>query len=84
MSGRSTSLLPSVLRPRPAVPLDPTPEELAAAAALGKVTSPEETPLFICAFSDCFRLFPSRERLMTHRKRDHNSDDPGKVITWNE
>ncbi|KAJ7071207.1 hypothetical protein C8F01DRAFT_975008 [Mycena amicta] len=83
MPTKSASLLPSVLPSRPAVSHDETHEQLSP-AALGKVTSPHETPLFICAFSDCFRLFPSRDRLMNHRKRDHNSDDVEKVITWNE
>ncbi|KAK7064378.1 Arginyl-tRNA synthetase [Favolaschia claudopus] len=43
------------------------------------------TPLFICAFTGCNRLFPSRDRLMTHRKRDHqNSEETDRIITWNE
>jgi hypothetical protein len=33
---------------------------------------------------DCNRLFPSRERLMFHRKRDHESEDDADIITWNE
>ncbi|KAJ7487404.1 hypothetical protein B0H11DRAFT_1860381 [Mycena galericulata] len=80
------SLLPSVLPSRPAVSdVATTPEQLAAALALAKVTSPKETPLFICAFHDCFRLFPTRERVMTHRKRDHdNSEETDRIITWNE
>ncbi|KAJ7107613.1 hypothetical protein C8R43DRAFT_905671 [Mycena crocata] len=78
-------LLPSVLPSRPAVSdVSTTPEQLQAALALGRVTSPKETPVFICAFPDCFRLFPSRERVMGHRKRDHNSEDTDRVITWNE
>ncbi|KAJ6627109.1 hypothetical protein B0H10DRAFT_1780014 [Mycena sp. CBHHK59/15] len=79
------SLLPSVLQSRPAVSdITTTPEQLQAALALGKVTSPKETPLFICAFQDCFRLFPSRDRVMAHRKRDHSSEVADRVITWNE
>ncbi|KAJ7139942.1 hypothetical protein C8R44DRAFT_606735 [Mycena epipterygia] len=79
------SLLPSVLPSNPALSdVTTTPQQLQAALALAKVTSPKETPLFICAFQDCFRLFPSRDRVMTHRKRDHNSEDPEHVITWNE
>nr|GAT47849.1 predicted protein [Mycena chlorophos] len=78
------TLLPSILPPRPAVRSD-KPEQLPA-VALGKITSPQETPLFICAFTGCFRLFPSRERLMTHRKRDHpqQAEETRKVVTWNE
>jgi hypothetical protein len=34
--------------------------------------------------SDCIRLYPTRERLMMHRKRDHNSQEESLVITWNE
>ncbi|KAJ7706375.1 hypothetical protein B0H17DRAFT_1192862 [Mycena rosella] len=81
----SSSLLPTVLPQRPAVSdVATTPEQLQAALALAKVTSPKETPLFICAFQDCFRLFPSRDRVMAHRKRDHSSDETDHVITWNE
>ncbi|KAJ6509347.1 hypothetical protein C8R47DRAFT_1208532 [Mycena vitilis] len=80
-----SQLLPSVLPSRPALAdVDTTPEDLIAAQGRAKVTSPKETPLFICALSDCFRLFPSRDRLMTHRKRDHDSEDTDLVITWNE
>ena len=33
----------------------------------------------------CLRLFPSRDRLATHRKRDHDTDDAYEgVLTWNE
>ncbi|KLO14654.1 hypothetical protein SCHPADRAFT_300589 [Schizopora paradoxa] len=43
------------------------------------------TPIFICAFSSCHRLFPSRDRLIAHRKRDHSTEDgENHVITWNE
>ena len=33
---------------------------------------------------DCNRLFPSRDRLMFHRKRDHDSEEDSDIITWNE
>jgi hypothetical protein len=33
---------------------------------------------------DCNRLFPSRERLIFHRKRDHDSEEDRDIITWNE
>ncbi|KAF8438107.1 hypothetical protein L210DRAFT_2305566 [Boletus edulis BED1] len=69
--------LPSVLKSKPATQ-DNTD------AGLGWATSPEETPIFICAFQDCNRLFPSRERLMFHRKRDHDSEDDRDILTWNE
>ncbi|KAJ7225704.1 hypothetical protein GGX14DRAFT_127157 [Mycena pura] len=79
------SLLSSVLPSQPAISdTETNAQQLEAALALGKVTSPKETPLFICAFQDCFRLFPSRERVMTHRKRDHNSEETDNIITWNE
>ncbi|KAJ7102116.1 hypothetical protein B0H15DRAFT_813253 [Mycena belliarum] len=77
--------LASVLPSQPAVSdVSTTPDQLKAALALAKVTSPKETPLFICAFIGCNRLFPSRERVMMHRSRDHNSEDTDHVITWNE
>ncbi|TFK77277.1 hypothetical protein BDN72DRAFT_36312 [Pluteus cervinus] len=76
--------LPSVLPSQPAIQdVDTTPEDLKAAQALGKVTSPTDTAIVICAFEGCFRLYPSHERLMLHRKRDHNSVDETKVVTWN-
>ncbi|KAI0931809.1 hypothetical protein AcV5_004796 [Taiwanofungus camphoratus] len=75
--------LPSVLPSAPALQdVTTTPEQLQS--GLARVTNPAETPIFICAINSCYRLFPSRDRLMLHRKRDHNSEDPGDVITWNE
>ncbi|PCH33913.1 hypothetical protein WOLCODRAFT_160450 [Wolfiporia cocos MD-104 SS10] len=75
--------LPSVLPSSPAVQdATATPEQLES--TLARVTTPAETPIFICAFERCNRLFPSRDRLMFHRKRDHDSEDQGDVITWNE
>ncbi|KZT30755.1 hypothetical protein NEOLEDRAFT_1104905 [Neolentinus lepideus HHB14362 ss-1] len=75
--------LPSVLPSAPALQdAETTPEQLAK--AVGRVTTPAETPIFICAFDDCYRLFPNRDRLMVHRKRDHGTEEPGDVITWNE
>ncbi|TFK36887.1 hypothetical protein BDQ12DRAFT_686035 [Crucibulum laeve] len=77
--------LPSLLPSNPAFQdTTSTPEQLIAAEKLGKVTSPEQTPIFICAFTECNRLFPSRERLMVHRKREHSSEDDTLIITWNE
>ncbi|KAJ7900154.1 hypothetical protein B0H14DRAFT_3423552 [Mycena olivaceomarginata] len=96
-----SQLLPSVLTSHASVSdVTTTADDLNAAQGRAKVTSPKETPLFICALPgkdsalrrvldlflppDCFRLFPSRDRVMTHRKRDHNSDETDHVITWNE
>ncbi|EGO04922.1 hypothetical protein SERLA73DRAFT_128771 [Serpula lacrymans var. lacrymans S7.3] len=50
---------------------------------LARVTTPNETPIFICRLEDCYRLFPSKDRLMFHRKRDHGSDDGSNIVTWN-
>ncbi|KZT02397.1 uncharacterized protein LAESUDRAFT_661953 [Laetiporus sulphureus 93-53] len=75
--------LPSVLPSAPALQdVTTTPQQFES--GLARVTTPSETPIFICAFEHCYRLFPSRERLMLHRKRDHDSEDQGDVITWNE
>ncbi|KAH9948167.1 hypothetical protein B0H21DRAFT_821180 [Amylocystis lapponica] len=59
-----------------------TPEQLQS--ALARVTNPTETPIFVCALNSCYRLFPSKERLMFHRKRDHDTDEQDDIITWNE
>ncbi|KAF8846206.1 hypothetical protein BDN67DRAFT_939813 [Paxillus ammoniavirescens] len=75
--------LPSVLKSRPATQ-DTTATLAEIEAGHGRVTSPAETPIFICAFQDCNRLFPSRERVMLHRKRDHDSEDDRDILTWNE
>ncbi|KAF6766584.1 hypothetical protein DFP72DRAFT_867054 [Ephemerocybe angulata] len=79
--------LPSVLPSGPAVQdAVCNSEALEAAAKLGKVTSPEQTPIFICALGACNRLFPSRERVLAHRKRDHSDVEAGDdscMITWN-
>ncbi|KAG7450708.1 uncharacterized protein BT62DRAFT_1001503 [Guyanagaster necrorhizus] len=80
-------MIASVLPPQPALnDVSTTREDLEAATALAKVTSPPETPLFICAYQGCFRLFPTRDRVTTHRKREHPDlpDDDSSVITWNE
>ncbi|GLB35975.1 putative zinc finger [Lyophyllum shimeji] len=77
--------LPSLLPHKPALQdIDTTPEQLQAALDLAKVTSPDQTPIYICAFQNCFRLYPTRDRLMLHRKRDHDSQDDSLIITWNE
>ncbi|KAJ7596853.1 hypothetical protein C8J56DRAFT_918497 [Mycena floridula] len=75
--------LPSVLPAQPALTDLTTTADQVNDSKIGKVTSPDETPLFICAFQDCNRLFPSRDRVMLHRKRDHSSDDDSNIITWN-
>ncbi|EIW86888.1 hypothetical protein CONPUDRAFT_44783 [Coniophora puteana RWD-64-598 SS2] len=46
--------------------------------------TPCRTPIYICAFTGCNRLFPNRDRLMFHRKRDHESEDTSAIVTWNE
>ncbi|OSX67308.1 hypothetical protein POSPLADRAFT_1051454 [Postia placenta MAD-698-R-SB12] len=75
--------LPSVLPSAPALQdVTTTPQQLQS--GLARVTNPQETPIFICAFENCNRLFQSRDRLMAHRKRDHDSEDQTDVITWNE
>ncbi|KAH7914795.1 hypothetical protein BJ138DRAFT_1123285 [Hygrophoropsis aurantiaca] len=77
--------LPSVLPPKPALQdTTTTPDQLQAANGLARVTNPTETPIFICGFESCDRLFPSRDRVMFHRKRDHDSEDDSLIITWNE
>ncbi|EIM92312.1 uncharacterized protein STEHIDRAFT_47625 [Stereum hirsutum FP-91666 SS1] len=83
MAALTQPKLPSVLPSRPAVQdASTTPEQIKTEVA--KITDPGQTPIFICAFDKCNRLFPSRDRLMMHRKRDHESEEQGDVITWNE
>ncbi|KZP31150.1 hypothetical protein FIBSPDRAFT_945185 [Athelia psychrophila] len=53
-------------------------------SSLARVTSPAETPLWICGVPDCHRLFPSRERIMQHRKQNHGSEEDRDIITWND
>ncbi|KAH7930540.1 hypothetical protein BV22DRAFT_1000261 [Leucogyrophana mollusca] len=75
--------LPSVLPSKPALQdTTTTPDQLQT--GLARVTSSAETPIFICGFKACNRLFPSRDRVMFHRKRDHDSEDDSAIITWNE
>lgn len=31
----------------------------------------------------CNRLFPSKERVVAHRKRDHGGEEEGEIISWN-
>jgi len=77
--------LPSVLRPEPAVRDAETTAEEIKANGVGRLASPADTPIFICGFEACCRLFPSRDRLAAHRKRDHDTDDAYEsVLTWNE
>ncbi|KAI0706122.1 hypothetical protein BC835DRAFT_1312431 [Cytidiella melzeri] len=75
--------LPSVLPSVPALQdVITTPQQIEA--GLARVTNASETPIFICALDKCNRLFPSKERLMAHRKMAHNTDDNCDIITWNE
>ncbi|KZV93781.1 hypothetical protein EXIGLDRAFT_835484 [Exidia glandulosa HHB12029] len=74
--------LPPVLPSSPAYDHkeDETPQ-----VELGRVTTPAETPIFICALESCNRLFPSRDRLAQHRKVAHpGTDAHTDVLTWNE
>ncbi|KAI0027319.1 hypothetical protein K488DRAFT_61967, partial [Vararia minispora EC-137] len=75
--------LPSTLPSQPALHDDVTTAEQLTKLA-GRATNPSETAIFVCAFAECYRLYPSRERLMMHRKRDHDSEDDGRIVTWNE
>ncbi|KAF9076094.1 hypothetical protein BDP27DRAFT_1255917 [Rhodocollybia butyracea] len=77
-------MLPSVLPARPALSDIHTTSQQVKELKTAKVTTPQETAIFICALQDCHKLFPSRERLMAHRKREHSSDDESNIITWNE
>ncbi|KAH9960796.1 hypothetical protein BGW80DRAFT_1182080 [Lactifluus volemus] len=76
--------LPSVLPSQPAVQdVSTTKDQINT--GLARATNPQSvTPIFICALNDCNRLFPSRERIMLHRKRDHDSEDDKSIISWNE
>ncbi|KAH9836982.1 uncharacterized protein C8Q71DRAFT_580148 [Rhodofomes roseus] len=75
--------LPSVLPSAPALQdVTTTPAQLETGVA--RVTNPNETPIYICALDKCNRLFPNRDRLMAHRKRDHDSEETADIITWNE
>ncbi|PAV22461.1 arginyl-tRNA synthetase [Pyrrhoderma noxium] len=79
----SQPTLPSVLPSCPAMQdTNTTAEQINS--GLGRVTTPTETPIYICAYAKCNRLFPSRDRLVNHRKRDHNSDEMEHIISWNE
>jgi len=83
MSGYPVAVLPSVLPSSPAIQdTVTTPHQIEA--GLGTVTNPTITPIYICALSQCNRLFPSRDRLMAHRKMMHATDDDGDIITWND
>ncbi|KDQ19876.1 hypothetical protein BOTBODRAFT_380526 [Botryobasidium botryosum FD-172 SS1] len=62
-----------------------TAEDIKNAAGLSRVATPTDTAIYICNFDQCYRLFPTRDRLAFHRKRDHKTDDShSDVITWNE
>ncbi|KAI0715370.1 hypothetical protein C8Q76DRAFT_454222 [Earliella scabrosa] len=75
--------LPSVLPSAPALQdADSAPAQVSGGMA--RITNPTETPIYICALPNCNRLFPSRDRVMAHRKRDHDSEDQDDIITWNE
>ncbi|KAF9527768.1 hypothetical protein CPB83DRAFT_855599 [Crepidotus variabilis] len=76
--------LPSVLPARPAVQDDTTTLDQIH-ASVGKITSPEITPIYICTVHKCFRLFPNQRNLTAHSKKDHGLDavDEKNVVTWN-
>lgn len=77
-----SDILPSVLKARPALQDEmTTPEQLKPGVA--RVTNPDETKIFICKLDGCNRLFPSKERVMSHRKREHGSEEEGEIISWN-
>ncbi|KIK70796.1 hypothetical protein GYMLUDRAFT_235215 [Collybiopsis luxurians FD-317 M1] len=77
-------MLPSVLPAHPALTdTSTTSEQLETSKSLAKVTSPQETAIFICALPDCYKLFPSKERLVAHRKREHREESNANIITWN-
>ncbi|KAI0756784.1 hypothetical protein C8Q80DRAFT_1091300 [Daedaleopsis nitida] len=75
--------LPSIL-PSAAAVQDVDTTSAQVESGMARITNPAETPIFICAMPDCNRLFPSRERVMAHRKRDHDTEDRDDIITWNE
>ncbi|KAK7695009.1 hypothetical protein QCA50_002197 [Cerrena zonata] len=78
----SQPALPSVLPSSPAFQdITSTPEQINPNEL---VASPSQLNIYICALQDCNRLFPSRERLMTHRKNVHNSEDDSNILTWND
>ncbi|KAJ3803437.1 hypothetical protein GGU11DRAFT_739874 [Lentinula aff. detonsa] len=95
-------MLPSVLPSRPALSdTTTTREQLETSQSLAKVTTPQETAIFICALQgiftleptshfptlpllDCHKLFPSRDRLIQHRRKEHGSDEDKDIITWND
>ncbi|CEL57020.1 hypothetical protein RSOLAG1IB_08273 [Rhizoctonia solani AG-1 IB] len=82
----STLSLPPHLRATLALPDTRTTEkDIQQNNMVGRTSTPEDTPIYICTIDGCNKLFPSRERLGGHRKRDHGSDDTtNNVLTWNE
>ncbi|KAF4622882.1 hypothetical protein D9613_002148 [Agrocybe pediades] len=75
--------LPSLLPSKPALQ-DTTSTKDEVDNPFGKATTPDETPIFICAFEECYRLLPTHKALMAHRKKDHQTeDDESSIITWN-
>ncbi|KDN39886.1 hypothetical protein RSAG8_08537, partial [Rhizoctonia solani AG-8 WAC10335] len=80
----TTLSLPPHLKATPALPdIQTTDEDIKN--MVGRTSTPEDTPIYICMIDGCNKLFPSRERLGGHRKRDHGSDDTTtNVLTWNE
>lgn len=77
-------MLPSMLPPSDAIPDSTTTlDQIVAAENNAKLTDPLQTPICICALDNCYRLYPNRDRLMAHRKRDHGSDSAVDIITWN-
>lgn len=43
----------------------------------------EREIMFLLDCTGCNRLFPSKERVMAHRKRDHGSEEEGEIVSWN-
>ncbi|KAF8598050.1 hypothetical protein BDV93DRAFT_527028 [Ceratobasidium sp. AG-I] len=76
--------LPTHLRATPALSdIKTTADDLKN--MVGRASTPEDTPIYVCTIEGCNKLFPSRDRLGVHRKRDHNSDDTtNNILTWNE
>jgi hypothetical protein len=78
-------LLPSLLPASPGLQ-DVTTTKEGLNPGLATVTNPEETRIYICALPDCNRLFPTRDKVLAHRKRDHGGVEYAEntIITWNE
>jgi len=77
--------LPTTLPARPVLP-DPEvieKQEGVFEGSVGRLATPTDTPIFICTLNGCNRLYPSRERLGMHRRKDHASEDlSNHLLTW--